>query len=135
MQFRKTYMKYRLMDLLACPICKTFPLRLFVFSVRNIKPTTSIRKCELYCAYHGDFIKNLSETECATCYGKEISDGLLECANCGRWYPIEEDIPRMLPDDLRNRQQDEAFLIKWKNRIPQHILNEGKPFSLLHEHT
>ncbi|MEM4000882.1 MAG: Trm112 family protein, partial [Saccharolobus sp.] len=47
-------MKYRLMDLLACPMCKHFPLKLFVFSEKEIdrKLSQEDKKplCELYCA-------------------------------------------------------------------------------------
>jgi hypothetical protein len=52
------------------------------------------------------------------------------CSNCGRWYPIEEEIPRMLPDELRNKNEDTRFLTKWRTRIPEKILLEGKPYSL-----
>jgi len=41
-----------------------------------------------------------------------------------------EDIPRMLPDDLRNKNQDLAFMSSWRSNIPQTVLDSGKPFSL-----
>jgi len=123
-------MKYRLMDLLACPICKTFPLKLTVFTDTGIQPPKNIRKCELYCSYHGGKVGEIGETDCPTCYSKEIGDGLLECSNCGRWYPITEEIPRMLPDNLRVKRQDEDFLRKWRDRIPEYVLRRGKPFAL-----
>ncbi|MEM0275213.1 MAG: Trm112 family protein, partial [Nitrososphaerota archaeon] len=37
-------MKYRLMDLLACPICKKFPLKLIVFTEFSIKPSEKISR-------------------------------------------------------------------------------------------
>jgi len=52
------------------------------------------------------------------------------CDGCGRWYPIEEEIPRLLPDDLRKPNEDVEFLRKWKEKIPEKVLKEGKPFSL-----
>ena len=124
-------MKYRLMDLLACPICKTFPLRLHVFDEYEIKPPERIMRCELYCAYHGSMLKELrEEPRCEECYGREIVDGVLLCPGCGRWYPIEEEIPRLLPDELRDRNQDLRFLSRWRARVPAEVLERGKPFSL-----
>jgi len=36
----------------------------------------------------------------------------------------------MLPDDLRDRNEDVKFLAAWRARIPSRILREGKPFNL-----
>jgi hypothetical protein len=36
----------------------------------------------------------------------------------------------MLPDELRKREEDLPFLKKWKEKIPEKILVEGKPFNL-----
>lgn len=126
-------MKYRLMDLLACPICKHFPLELHVFETRRIEPLEDLktRRCELYCGYRGSLIEELSgEPPCDECWGVEIVNGILFCEGCGRWYPIIDEIPRMLPDDLRDRNEDVRFLAAWRARIPERILREGKPFSL-----
>ncbi|MEN2974250.1 MAG: Trm112 family protein [Candidatus Caldarchaeales archaeon] len=123
-------MKYRLMDLLACPICKTFPLRLIVFTEYEITPPQRIIRCELYCAYHNLTISDDVRTECSKCYSREIREGVIFCSNCGRWYPIDEEIPRMLPDELRNKKEDISFLDRWRKNIPSKILYEGRPFSL-----
>jgi uncharacterized protein YbaR (Trm112 family) len=61
---------------------------------------------------------------------EEIVEGLIVCPKCQRWYPIREEIPEMLPDKLRKENEDLPFLKKWKNKIPDKILLEGKPFSL-----
>lgn len=63
-------------------------------------------------------------------YRAEVEEGIMLCEKCGRWYPIIETIPHMLPDDLREAKEDKAFLEKWKNKIPKKVLNEGKPFNL-----
>jgi len=47
-----------------------------------------------------------------------------------RWYPIRDEIPEMLPDELRKETEDLPFLKKWKAKIPEKILAEGKPFKL-----
>ncbi len=117
-------MKYRLLDILACPMCKSFPLTLIVFDDRKIQPPEKIRKCELYCGFHRAFVKDLDVTECNECYSREVGNGLLECQSCGRWYPIVDDIPRMLPDDLRDRKLDRQFAEKWQALLPKKIVEE-----------
>ncbi|RJS83856.1 Trm112 family protein [Candidatus Bathyarchaeota archaeon] len=88
-------MKRRLMDLLACPIDKYYPLELYVFEERE-----------------------------------EIVEGLIVCPKCLRWYPIRDEIPELLPDELRNKKEELSFLQKWKDKIPRKILLNGRPFNL-----
>ncbi|MEM4417142.1 MAG: Trm112 family protein, partial [Nitrososphaerota archaeon] len=108
---------YRLMDILACPMCRNFPLTLQVFEEKLIEPPQKIRRCELYCSFHRGYMSQFNETDCKTCYGLEIVEGILKCGNCGRWYPIASEIPRMLPDDLRDKRLDNVFMNKWRERI------------------
>lgn len=124
-------MKYRLMDLLVCPICRHFPLTLYVFEAAEIGSAPKSRKCEVYCGYRSSRIDELvEEPNCGECWRVEIVSGLLYCEGCGRWYPIQEEIPRMLPDDMRDRNRDVQFLATWKARVPRKILEEGRPFNL-----
>ena len=127
-------MKYRLLDLLACPICKHFPLVYYVFSEREVERSIGDQKkplCELYCAYKKVNVKEAKEElPCEECFRKEIVDGLLYCPQCKRWYPIIDEIPRMLPDKLRKESEDVEFLKKYKDKIPKEILTEGLPFHL-----
>ncbi len=61
------------------------------------------------------------------------AEGLLLCNGCGRWYPIGSSVlgvPEMLPDDLRRKKSDMAFLRKWRKYIPEKVLSEGKPVNL-----
>ena len=88
-------MKRRLLDILACPIDKYYPLDLHVFEEKD-----------------------------------EITEGLLVCNKCNRWYPISDEIPQMLPDDLRESREDLEWLRKWKDQVPAKVLAEGKPFRL-----
>lgn len=62
--------------------------------------------------------------------GDEILSGIIICSKCNRWYPIIDEIPHMLPDDLREEKEDVAFLRKWREKIPQNTLTEGRPFKL-----
>lgn len=60
----------------------------------------------------------------------EIVEGLIYCPKCSRFYPIRDEIPEMLPDELRNLREDLMFLRKWRDKIPEDILRKAKPVSL-----
>ncbi len=89
-------MKRKLLDILACPIDKHYPLELFELK---------------------------SE-------GELIVDGVLVCTQCSRFYPIIDEIPVMLPDDLRNKNEDLDFLTKYREKLPEKIVKLGKPYHL-----
>ena len=61
---------------------------------------------------------------------EEVVEGLIVCPKCLRWYPIREEIPELLPDELRKQNEDLPFLKKWKDKVPSQIVAEGKPFNL-----
>src|SRR5215472_135183 len=88
-------MKRRLLEILACPIDKHYPLDLLVFEEKD-----------------------------------EITEGIITCSECDRWYPIMDEIPQMLPDDLREAREDLEWMKRWESKIPQKVLNDGKPFNL-----
>lgn len=89
-------MQRKLLDILACPIDKHYPLRLLEFETRE-----------------------------AT-----IVSGVLLCDQCDRYYPIVDEIPVMLPDNLRNRREDLEFLERWKGKLPGEVVEGGKPWNL-----
>jgi uncharacterized protein YbaR (Trm112 family) len=62
----------------------------------------------------------------------EIIEGLLLCEECSRWYPIIDEIPYMLPDELRDGKDDLSFMEKWKTKLPLTVLQKGKPFNESH---
>jgi len=109
------------MDLLSCPMCRRFPLKLHVFSVEARYSVNNPIQCELYCSFHGGMVRDLEETKCMECYTYEIVEGILTCPGCGRWYGIIDEIPVMLPDELRDRKRDRDFLAKWADKIPPEI--------------
>lgn len=129
-------MKYRLMDLLACPMCRHFPLELHIISKKEYpsrKLPSEPPLCELYCAYQNKYIKELSSRPpCEECIKWEVEEGAIYCPSCGRWYPIIDSIPHMLPDYIREKEkQDELdFLERNKDRLPEKIVYKGKPHSL-----
>ena len=86
----------RLLEILACPIDKHYPLEMLEFNVQ----------------------------------GDIIVDGVLICSQCGRYYPIVDQIPEMLPDELRSRKEDLSFLEKWSAKLPEKVVHGGKPWSL-----
>lgn len=90
-------MNRRMMDMLACPIDKRFPLEL---------------------------------VETDTADDDAILEGALFCSECSRFYPIIEGIPIMLPDDLRDREQDIDFLKRNADRLPDRIARSGQPWHL-----
>lgn len=59
-----------------------------------------------------------------------IVEGVILCRQCGRYYPIIDEIPVMLPDNLRNKKEDLAFLEKWRGKLPETVVSSGKPWNL-----
>ena len=59
-----------------------------------------------------------------------ISEGVLFCQKCSRFYPIIEEIPIMLPDELRDKKQEMEFLEKFKDKLPEKIITKANPWHL-----
>jgi uncharacterized protein len=98
-------MKKSMLDILACPIDKYYPLELFEIKVKHD-------------------IDTANESEAV------VEDGLLFCPKCSRFYPIIDEIPIMLPDELRNKQQDIEFLHRWHHKLPAEILHDANPWHI-----
>ncbi|MEM3185976.1 MAG: Trm112 family protein [Conexivisphaerales archaeon] len=122
-------MKYRLLDVLACPIDKAFPLELHVLDEQrgeNVKREKVA--CELYCSYKKTMLQNPGEDwvkYCQECLGIDVREAVLLCSRCGRWYPVMDSIPRMLPDELRSKKDDEFFLQKYKDKLDKRVIDKG----------
>lgn len=91
-------MKKSMLDILACPIDKHYPLELFEI---------------------------VSEAQ-------TVKEGVLFCTECSRYFPIIDEIPVMLPDELREKQKDRDidFLKKWQSKIPDKVIKQGNPWHL-----
>jgi uncharacterized protein len=98
-------MRETMLDLLACPIDKHYPLELYEITTRE------------------DDYSGQEKT-------KVIIDGVLFCSKCFRFYPVVEEIPVLLPDELRERQNDIGFLQKWRDKLPAKIIDQGNPWHL-----
>ena len=59
-----------------------------------------------------------------------VSEGVLVCTKCSRFYPIIEEIPIMLPDDLRDKKQEIEFLKNNKEQLPEKIISNANPWHL-----
>ncbi len=128
-------MKYRMMDLLACPIDKSFPLKLIVLKESEGSSLKLPEKvlCELYCGRLAREVKPDDTPEalgCSKCMSIEVEEGVLLCKTCSRWYPVMEGIPRLLPDHLRDREEDLEFLRRFRERLPREVIEEGRPHNL-----
>ena len=95
-------MRRSMLDILACPIDKYYPLELI----------------------------EIDTAEDKTINENVIIEGVLFCSQCSRFYPIIEEIPVMLPDELRDKEKDIQFLQKWHEKIPSKIIKNGHPWHL-----
>jgi len=59
-----------------------------------------------------------------------VSEGVIVCTKCSRFYPIIEEIPIMLPDELRDKKLEIDFLKKYKEKLPEKIIKNGLPWHL-----
>jgi uncharacterized protein YbaR (Trm112 family) len=59
-----------------------------------------------------------------------VLEGALYCIKCSRFYPIIEEIPIMLPDELRDKKQDINFLQKNQKKLPEKIIKQASPWHL-----
>jgi len=89
-------MNKTMMDILACPIDKHFPLEIFELNSKE----------------------------------DVIIEGALYCSKCSRFYPILEEIPILLPDELRDKKQDLEFLKNNNKILPEKIVNNAFPWHL-----
>ena len=116
-------------------MCKGFPLKLYAFEerVEDVEVKLDEAPCELFCAFRGSDMRGVDRKEyaknCAECMRHVVVNGILVCPNCGRWYPIIDEIPHMLPDKLRDRKRDLEFLSRYRDRVPEVALS-GKPYHL-----
>ncbi|MHA7733245.1 Trm112 family protein [Nitrosopumilus sp. S6] len=59
-----------------------------------------------------------------------VSEGVLFCTKCSRFFPIIEEIPIMLPDEIRDKKQEIEFLKNFKDELPEKIITKANPWHL-----
>ena len=122
-------MRKSLLEILACPIDKHSPLELIEINVHLANDSSSDKR--------SDNKKTLEEqTDNDTTYDNVIvKEGVLFCSSCSRFFPIIDEIPIMLPDELREREKDLQFLLDWETKIPSKILDHGVPWHIERKNT
>jgi uncharacterized protein len=132
-------MKKNMLDILACPLDKNYPLELIELNVKELEKEDKVK--ENYHPLNNDentpIVKknNNSGGNKANEIKRNdkviiVIDGILYCKKCSRFYPIIDEIPIMLPDELREKEKDLQFLTKWKHSIPEEILTNSNPWHL-----
>jgi len=89
-------MNKKMLEILACPIDKHFPLEIFESNSKD----------------------------------QIIFEGAIYCTKCFRFYPITEEIPIMLPDELRDKNKDLEFLKRNQYLLPEKITRQASPWHL-----
>jgi len=141
--------RYSLLNFIACPVSKT-KLTCVVTKEADVRiehvrlsdcdrinqpgamfgPTPPFSKR----TWFTDFLQS-SACEAAPAsrnYEAAVEEGLLISGETGRWYPIRNFIPELLPDNLRNFERDFEFLSGLRTILPPALfdrLNEPSLFS------
>jgi uncharacterized protein YbaR (Trm112 family) len=117
-------MRKSLLEILACPIDKHTPLELFEINVNSTNKSSIDKQGE-------NGITQDERTYNHTSYENVIvKEGVLFCSRCSRFFPIIDEIPIMLPDELREREKDLQFLLEWETKLPSKILDHGVPWHI-----
>jgi len=61
---------------------------------------------------------------------EKVAEGALYCQECSRFFPIIDEIPIMLPDELRDKKQDIEFLKRNIKELPKKIVTQASPWHL-----
>ena len=131
-----------MLNILVCPFDKVSELELFECTIRKDKQNTTNPNLENYKNTEasekeqqntGDTIlqsssklKEKKDIDSATI----IEEGILFCNSCSRFYPIVEEIPIILPDNLREKDKDLVVLRKWSHILPEKIVKNALPWHL-----
>jgi uncharacterized protein len=125
----------RMLDILVCPFDKESSLELFEFSTRNLENTdskinskSSPQNVKLEDSNENkkeDILNDLSKNDDVV-----IEEGMLFCNSCSRFYPIVEEIPIILPDELRDKNKDLELMKKWRDSLPEKVVNKALPWHL-----
>ena len=126
-----------MLDVLVCPFDKESELELFEFKTR---PMGNIAQSgEKKSGFESGLKSNNNRAQDSTVKPGNavdidndvvIEDGMLFCNSCLRFYPIVEEIPIILPDELRDKNNDLDILRKWSNSLPEKVVKRSLPWHL-----
>jgi uncharacterized protein YbaR (Trm112 family) len=132
----------KLLDILVCPFDKVTSLDLMEFQFldestkanaikgSNTSSNDSADQGSKEAEESSFDLKKDTSSHSADKISTIVQEGLLLCKSCNRFYPITEEIPIILPDELRDKKKDIEFLKKWKELIPIDLLKNLKPWSI-----
>lgn len=147
-------MNKKLLDILVCPFDKVTSLELFEFqsaaaaaaAPESPNDSSSIAKSDKKITEEQGSKTEAVRIEDSGSYqdqplntnsqaangngGNIVKEGLLLCRSCLRFYPVTEEIPIILPDELRDKKKDIEFLKKWEELIPTQLLASLRPWTL-----
>ena len=126
-----------MLDVLVCPFDKESELELFEFKTRPI--ANIAQSGEKKRESESGLKSNSNRAQDSTVKPSNavdidndvvIEDGMLFCNSCLRFYPIVEEIPIILPDELRDKNNDLDILRKWSNSLPEKVVKRSLPWHL-----
>jgi uncharacterized protein YbaR (Trm112 family) len=108
-------MKKNMLDILACPLDKNYPLELIELNVKELEKEDKVKENSHPLNNDennpivkknnngggGNKINEIKQNEKVII----VIDGILYCQKCSRFYPIIDEIPIMLPDELREKRK------------------------------
>lgn len=105
-------MNYRLLDFLACPHDRYFPL--ILEEQKKAKTNKRLKAtCQTYCGYRQQLLSGQNKLDdCQDCQQLEIIKGTLFCSLCGQTFAIKQGLPQLLPDYQRLAANEEVVQIK-----------------------
>jgi SAM-dependent methyltransferase/uncharacterized protein YbaR (Trm112 family) len=112
-------MKRRLLDLIACPVCRErLDLTVFAESKRSLVPLASGPACRSWCERERRPLHPASVAPdaavCGACYASDVEEAVLTCAACTLVYPVIAGVPRL----VRNaRAEYAAFFHRYRAAI------------------
>ena len=137
-------MRYRLIELLACPKCgpesPILKCKATQSEKEGVKTDFTKRVCSQWCSFRkqkASEIKPLGKKAsakaregfpCNRCFSEEITTGTLHCKSCGEVYPITRGIPRMLTKELRKEDAQWENYSKRYAYVCQGIERKPTPF-------
>ena len=127
----------RMLDFLVCPFDKESELELFEFKTRPMENIA--QSAEIKSGSESGLKSNDNRARDSTFKPRNavdidndvvIEDGMLFCNSWLRFYPIVEEIPIILPDELRDKNNDLDILRKWSDSLPEKVVKRSLPWHL-----